>query len=381
MRIERADDGGAFGGCQFRLSVPVAAVPYRGISWDGALPLARYDGLVITDETKTCLGVLRRGPSLPSGMIHRDDAPGLRQRIRGLAPILLGIGMILLVGCAPTNHYLIHPHKPASEVTVWSADFARDDLKMHIEGARPPGAGPFPTVLVFPEEDRTASDMHGVIWDLAARGYVAIAADYQLRIEGKYRRSMFAWQSSGDLTMILDATRAYPEVDPNRIGALGFSEGAVISLLMAGHDPDRVKAVVAYYPITDFPRWYAGTRSGLADRTLFALARWQLRDESRASNDDEFQSKLNLASPLSMAEYVHAPVLFVHGAQEALIPPEESERMAARMKASGHTAEVLLAPDGGRFFNFRRPQEATKAWQATLAWFDRYLCPTQQAGR
>jgi dienelactone hydrolase len=314
-------------------------------------------------------------------MIHRDGAAGLRRRIRGLAPTLFGIGMILLVGCAPTNHYLIHPHKAAPELTVWSADFARGDLKMHIEGARPPGAGPFPTILVFPEEERTASDMHGVIWDLAARGYVAIAAGYQRRIEGKYRRSMFAWQSSGDLSLILDATRAYPEVDPDRIGALGFSEGAVVSLLIAAQDPDRVKAVVAYYPITDFPHWYAGKRSGLADRTLFALARWQLRDESRASNDDDFQSKLNLASPISMAEYLHAPVLFVHGAQETLIPPEESERMAARMKASGHTAEVFLAPDGGRFFNFRQPQEATKAWQATLAWFDKYLRPTQQAGR
>ena len=171
--------------------------------------------------------------------------------------------MILLVGCASTNHYLIHPRKAAPEVIVWSADFARDELKVHIEGARPPGAGPFPTVLVLPEEEQTASDMHGVIWDLAARGYVAIAADYQRRIEGKYRRSMFAWRSSGDLTLILDVTRAYPEVDQNRIGALGFSEGAVVSLLMAAHDPDRIKAVVAYYPITDFPHWYAGKRSGL----------------------------------------------------------------------------------------------------------------------
>jgi len=362
-------------------SDPIAPAMYRGVSWDGALPLESYDDFMITDDPQACRGVSGRPLFLPSGAVHRADAPRLRRRIRGLVPTLLGLSMILPVGCARTNHYLIYPQQPAPEVTVWSADVARGDLTMHIEGARPPGAGPFPTVLVFPEEERTASDMHGVIWDLAARGYVAIAADYQRRIEGKYRRSMFAWQSSGDLSLILDATRAYPEVDQNRIGALGFSEGAVVSLLIAAQDPDRVKAVVAYYPITDFPRWYAGKRSGLSDRILFALARWQLRDESRASNDDEFQSKLNLASPLSLAEYIHAPVLFVHGAQEALIPPEESERMAARMKASGRTAEVLLLPAGGRFFNFRQPQEATKAWQATLAWFDRYLRPAQQTGR
>src|SRR5262245_12166585 len=158
---------------------------------------------------------------------------------------VLAIGLILLVACAGTNHHLIHPREPAPGLVVWSADFARDDLKLHLEGARPPGVGPFPTVLVFPEEERTAADMHGVVWDLAARSYVAIAAGYERRIEGKYRPSMFAWKSTGDMTLILDAMRAYPEVDQNRIGALGFSEGAVVALLMAAHDPDRVKAVVA----------------------------------------------------------------------------------------------------------------------------------------
>jgi dipeptidyl aminopeptidase/acylaminoacyl peptidase len=54
--------------------------------------------------------------------------------------------------------------------------------------------------------------------------------------------------------------------------------------------------------------------------------------------------------------------------------------MAASLKASGYTTEVLLLPGAGRLFNFRQPQQATEAWQATLAWFERYLRPTPQAG-
>jgi dipeptidyl aminopeptidase/acylaminoacyl peptidase len=191
---------------------------------------------------------------------------------------------------------------------------------------------------------------------------------------------MFAWRSTGDLTLLIDATRAYPEADQNRIGALGFSEGAVVSLLMAAHDPDRIKAVVAYYPITDFPHWYAGKRSGLSSRAIFALGRWQMRVESGASSESDFQTMLRLASPLYMAEFVRAPVLFVHGAQDTLLPPEESERMAERLKASGDTTELLVVPGGERLFNFRQPQQATHAWQATLAWLDRYLHPTPRAG-
>jgi dipeptidyl aminopeptidase/acylaminoacyl peptidase len=286
---------------------------------------------------------------------------------------ILGLGMILLAGCARTNHYLVHPRKPGPDIVLWSADFARDQLKVHIEGARPPGAGPFPTVIVHPEEEETAADMHGVIWDLAARGYVAIAADYHRRIDGKWRRNMFAWRSTGDITLVIDATRAYPEVDQNRIGALGFSEGAVVSLLMAAHDPDRIKAVVAYYPITDFPHWVAGERSGPSSRALFAVARWQVRVESGAPDESEYQRMLRLASPIYMADLVRAPVLFIHGARDTLLPAEESERMAERLKAAGVTAEVLLVPEGGRLFNFRQPEEATLAWQATVAWFDRHL--------
>jgi dipeptidyl aminopeptidase/acylaminoacyl peptidase len=286
---------------------------------------------------------------------------------------VLGVALMLLTGCTQTNHFLIHPRHAAPDVVLWSADFGRDQLQVHIEGARPPGDGPFPTVIVHPEEEETAVDMHGVIWDLAARGYVAIAADYHRRIDGKWRRNMFAWRSTGDITLVIDATRAYSQVDQSRIGALGFSEGAVVSLLMAAHDPDRIKAVVAYYPITDFPHWVAGERSGLSDRAIFALGTWQLRVESGAPNEDEYQTMLRLASPIYMADLVRAPVLFVHGARDTLLPAEESERMAERLQASGVTTKVILVPDGGRLFNFRQPEEATFAWQATVAWFDRYL--------
>jgi dipeptidyl aminopeptidase/acylaminoacyl peptidase len=258
-------------------------------------------------------------------------------------------------------------------VIVWAADFARDQVQVHLEGARPPGDGPFPTVLVHPEEDQMAVDMRGVIWDLAARGYVAIAADYHRWLGGKYRRNLFAWRSGADLMLIIDATRAYPQVDQNRIGALGFSEGAVVSLLMAAHDPDRIKAVVAYYPITDFPRWYAGKRYNPAQWILFELARWQFRVDADAADDDEFQKMLRHASPMYMAEYIRAPTLLSHGADDTLAPPGESERLAEILKTGGTMTKLILVPGGKRLFNFRQPEQAKIAWDATVDWLDRYL--------
>src|SRR5437763_13542332 len=95
----------------------------------------------------------------------------------------VGIVLVLVAGCARLDHYLIHPRAPAPDVATWQADFGRDRLEVHVEGVRPPGPGPFPTVLVLPEEDHSAEDMRGVVWDLADRGYVALAADYRRLIE------------------------------------------------------------------------------------------------------------------------------------------------------------------------------------------------------
>ena len=329
-----------------------------------------------SDEARAVCG-LSPSPISRFWRDHGQRRSWTRPRARALTALAVGFA---LAGCAP-NHYLIHPRQAAPDIVLWSADFSRDQIEIHIEGARPPGTGPFPTIIVHPEEDETAADMHGVIWDLAAHGYFAIAADYHRLIGGRYRRNLFAWRSTADVIVSIDVTSAYPESDQNRIGALGFSEGAVVSLLMAAHDPDRIKAVVAYYPITDFPRWYAGERSDPMPRMLFALARWQLRVDSGAPNDDEFQKMLRLASPLYMAEYVRAPVLLVHGTQDTLAPPDESERMADRLTACGDTTKLLLVPGGERLFNFRQPQQAAVAWQATLEWFARYLGPLPPVGQ
>jgi dienelactone hydrolase len=291
---------------------------------------------------------------------------------------IVAICIIGLAACAQIDHHLHYPRETPPQVVVWSADFQRDQLLVHVEGARPPGAGPFPTIIVHPEEDEDATAMRGVIWDLAARGYVAIAYDYKRWLDGEWRRNLFAWRSAGDLALPIDITRAYPEVDQDRIGALGFSEGAVVALLIAAYEPDRIKAVVAYYPITDFPRWYTGERHGLP-RFLFELARWQLRVDAGAPNEEEFQKMLRLASPDHMAEYVRAPVLLIHGAEDTLALPEESELMAESLKASGNnTVEVLVVPGGTRLFNFHQEPQAVVAWDATLKWFERYL---QKSGK
>jgi acylaminoacyl-peptidase len=216
--------------------------------------------------------------------------------------------------------------------------------------------------------------MQGVIWDLARHGYVAVAADYERTIDGEYRRSMFAWRAPEDVTAIIDVAAADPHVDPRRIAALGFSQGGVFSLLMAAHAPGRIAAVVAYYPVTDFPRWLNEPRSG-PQRIAFVFVRWYFRRESGAASDAEYDWMLVAASPYYAAERIDAPVLLVHGDADTTAPVEESERMAERLRALGKRADLLVVPGAVHIFNFRQREQAAAAWDATLRWLDARLNP------
>src|SRR5262245_282684 len=88
---------------------------------------------------------------------------------------------------------------------------------------------PFPTVLVHPDGSATATDMRGVLLDLASRGYLAVAADYRRRRDGVYRRTLFPWCPEAESTAILEGLSAHPWVDTQRLAALGFSQGACLA--------------------------------------------------------------------------------------------------------------------------------------------------------
>jgi dipeptidyl aminopeptidase/acylaminoacyl peptidase len=271
------------------------------------------------------------------------------------------------------NLHLIYPDHPGAGVVTWSDVVDVEPLRIHLEWARPSGTGPYPTVLVHPHGGRTAEDMRGIVWELAARGYVGVAADYERRIDGEHRRNLFAWRSAADVTAVLDVVARSPYVDATRMGLLGFSQGAVVSLLIAAHAPQRVRAVVAYYPVTDFPRWLEAERPGIGQRAAFAMVRWFFRRQSGAENDARYAEMLVAASPYYVAGDIEAPVLLVHGDRDTTAPLEESRRMADRLSELGKPVELLVMPGGVHIFNFRQKDLAAEAWSATMRWLDQRL--------
>ncbi|HEX9626231.1 MAG TPA: dienelactone hydrolase family protein [Acidiferrobacterales bacterium] len=292
----------------------------------------------------------------------------------------LAAGALLLAACQGPDHFLIHPRAPAEAVVTWAEVETRGDLRMRSEWARPAGPGPFPAVLVHPEAGGSTADMRGVLHDLAAAGYLAAAADYRQRIDGRFRRNLFVWRSEDDVTLALERLERHASVDRGRIGLLGFSQGGVLSLVLAAHAPGRVRAVVAYYPVTDFDAWLSRDRPNPLRRMVFRVIRWHFKRESGAQTEAEFVAMLARASPLPQVEGIRAPVLLIHGARDGSAEALESERLAARLRALDRTVALEIVPGAGHVFNFKDPQAAQAAWRSTLAWLARYLAASP-AGR
>jgi dipeptidyl aminopeptidase/acylaminoacyl peptidase len=277
-----------------------------------------------------------------------------------------------MVSCQRPDRFLIYPKEVPSQIQTWAEDIDKGALRLHLEWARPAGAGPFPTVLVHPDGSATAPDMRGVIWDLASRGYLAVAADYRRLREGTYRRTLLPWCDEADTAKILEVLRAQPLVDLHRLAALGFSQGGIFSLLIAAHAPD-VKAVVAYYPVTDFPQWLVAPRANCMKRLVFHMIREYFRHEAEACTEEPWHTVLQKASPLYQVERIQAPVLLLHGDQDGAAPVDESRHLAARLAELGRDVELVVIAGGRHVFNFKHPAQAQYAWQVTLRWLARHL--------
>lgn len=161
----------------------------------------------------------------------------------------------------------------------------------------------------------------------ADEGYVALAL------------SMRGWPLSGgaddcalrqpdDVIAAATWLQALPGVAGDRVGLVGFSQGGQVALLAAARDA-RIKAVVAYYPVTDVARWKSTTSNVDIPGYITAVCE---------------PGGVESRSPLARATSIAAPVLLVHGDQDTRVPTEQSRLMLSALQSAGRRAELLIVP-------------------------------------
>ena len=129
----------------------------------------------------------------------------------------------------------------------------------------------------------------------------------------------FGAEEQGDLISVVDYLSGRADVDPERIGALGFSMGAATTIMAAAHEP-RIKAVVADSAWRTAKSWLRPS--------------WNLRDHfSRLSlKFAEWRAGIDLdrLRPVdAMQRLSGRPVLLIHGSADDVVLPEDSDALAA----------------------------------------------------
>ena len=194
----------------------------------------------------------------------------LKRILLGLAALVFVLVFLLFVSIAVDSVMGGNRLAAVTNTSIPGND-REPDVAAYI--ARPPGSGPFPAVILIHEFYGLNESIVGKAEGLAEAGYVVIAPD-------TFRGSTTAWipraifqvitsrleQVNQDLDAVYAWAASQPDIDPGRIGVLGFCYGGRASLSYSLHNP-KLAATVIFYgsPETDpdVLRWLPGPVLGI----------------------------------------------------------------------------------------------------------------------
>ncbi len=131
----------------------------------------------------------------------------------------------------------------------------------------PPGEGPWPAVLMYPDAGSLRDNFRQMVERLSDLGYVVLVPDVYYR-HGKYdpidMRTAFADKESAekiigmmqsytvdrvvsDATSFFDYLASLPQTKPGGFGTTGYCMGGRLSLIVAGHFGDRIAASASFH--------------------------------------------------------------------------------------------------------------------------------------
>jgi dipeptidyl aminopeptidase/acylaminoacyl peptidase len=215
--------------------------------------------------------------------------------------------------------------------------------KMLVQYHRPAGKDGkrFPTVLFlhgFPGSEKSADVQRA----LMSRGVASIAPSFlgAWGSAGKYRFTTLVPQARA----VLKAAKRLPFVDAGRVAVYGFSMGGWTALNLAALEP-ALKAVVAVAP--------AGGPEMIGPETRSFLARLSkpLNVPALPALDADFRRALRRFDPARAVPRLRAPLLLIHGDEDATIPLAISRRYAG---LSGERARLVVVRGADHGFLDRR---------------------------
>lgn len=173
---------------------------------------------------------------------------------------------------------------------------------------------------------------------LAGQGYGVLLFDFRGHGASENALVTVGFHEQRDLTAALDFVESQPDVDPGRIGAVGFSMGAATLVEVAAQDT-RLRAVVieAAFDTLDH---VIRDKAGLFGPLSKLPAQWSITHEG---------VNIDAVRPVdALCNISPRPVLLIYGDQDDTIPPGAQRAMFA---AACPPADTWLIP-GAKHENF-----------------------------
>lgn len=238
-------------------------------------------------------------------------------------------------------------------------------LSVSLVESRVKGQTPRGTILMLHGVLDRSAQMLPAAWGMAESGYRAVLVDLRGRGRSSGKYMTFGLQEAKDLSQVIDEIERRGLL-AGKLGVYGISYGATTSIHLAAVDR-RVRAVVAIEPFSSareevphFARVVApGIGSLISDKTY----QDSLDEAGRIAHYDPDQ-----ADAVKAIRQTSAPVLLMHGANDWIVPHEQSERLHA---AALDHSELILVPYLGHVAMWVDP--GGQVAQRSHAWFDRWI--------
>jgi acetyl esterase/lipase len=266
------------------------------------------------------------------------------------------------------------PQVPAGMVYEKDVEFGRGgDTVLHLDIARPEKSDkPLPCIVVIHGGGWRGGNFKvhvPQIFDFAKQGYVSATVQYRLVPTGRWPAQI------EDVKCGVRYLRANAEkygIDKNRFGAVGFSAGAHLSMLLGVMDEkdglegeggsagqsSKVQAVVSYFGPTD-----------LAQKDFPANVNEMIYG-FLGGGPDEKADAFKAASPINHVDKGDAPILLLQGTKDVLVPYNQAYLMADAMTKAGLAGRVELLLGAGHGWG---GAEGARTMNETKAFFDEWL--------